>query len=71
MYPNAPGSTCAANKRIDIYIYVHMILSRLFWCPDRSPKIESRNVVFAHAYAYASASASASDTGSASAPECA
>ena len=37
-----------------------MILSRLFWFPDWSPKIESRNVVFAHAYAHASASDTAS-----------
>ena len=44
-----------------------MSLSRLIWFPDWSPKIESRNVVLAHAYAYASASASASDTASASA----
>ena len=50
-----------------IHVYIYMIRSRLFSFPNWSPKIESRNVVFAHAYAYAyaSAHASASDTVSA------
>ena len=63
---------CIYNVYIYMYVHmicIHMILFRLFWFPDGSPKIESRNVVFAHSYAYASASApaSASDTASASA----
>ena len=29
--------------------HIYMILSPLFWFPDWTPKIESRNVVFAHA----------------------
>ena len=28
-----------------MYIYIYIMLSRLFWFPDWFPKIESRNVV--------------------------